>query len=186
MNQRLEDSATSKHDSVRPASPAWRLHAFEELSLAQLYAVLAARMAVFVVEQDCPYQDLDGMDHAALHLVAWQGASSVAAYARILPPGARFDRPSIGRVLTSAGARRTGLGRELMRRAIEISRARFPGQAVRLSAQCYLEHFYQALGFEVVSPPYEEDGIPHVAMELPAQAYRQSCGNETDSEQRKR
>lgn len=158
---------------MSPASAAWRVYAFEELSLGQLYAVLAARVAVFVVEQDCPYQDLDGMDDAALHLVAWQGASSVAAYARILPPGTRFDIPSIGRVITRAESRRTGLGRELMQRAIDLTRERFAGQAIRLSAQCYLERFYRGFGFEVISPPYDEDGIAHVEMELPALASRQ-------------
>ena len=117
------------------------------------------------------------MDDAALHLVAWQGASSVAAYARILPPGTRFDRPSIGRVLTGIDVRRTGLGRELMQRAIDVTGQRFPGQAVRVSAQCYLERFYQALGFSIISTPYEEDGIAHVEMELAAPAVRQFSGD---------
>ncbi|MFO7763979.1 MAG: GNAT family N-acetyltransferase [Wenzhouxiangellaceae bacterium] len=168
MNRQHGSDATSQHAGVSPASLEWRLHAFERLELAQLYAVLAARVAVFVVEQDCPYQDLDGLDEVGMHLVAWQEAASVAAYARILPPGTRFEQPSIGRVLTDSGLRRTGLGRELMRRAVVETRRLFPDQAIRLSAQCYLERFYQALGFSIVSRPYEEDGIPHVEMELPA------------------
>lgn len=154
--------------AAAPVSPEWQLYAFGELGQAQLYAVLAARVAVFVVEQDCPYQDLDGLDDIGLHLVAWGRDDSVAAYARILPPGTRFAQPSIGRVLTSLAVRRTGIGRDLMRRAIAVIGKRFPGQAVRLSAQCYLERFYAELGFSVVSAPYEEDGIPHVEMELPA------------------
>lgn len=151
-------------------SPEWQLYTFGEFGRAQLYAVLAARVAVFVVEQDCPYQDLDGLDEIGLHLVAWGPDSAVVAYARILPPGTRFEQPSIGRVLTSLSVRRTGVGRELMRRAIAAVAERYPGQAIRLSAQCYLERFYGALGFSVVSAPYEEDGIPHVEMELPAGA----------------
>jgi len=165
---RATEPAVSEHADVNQASPAWRLHRFDEFSLAQLYAVLAARVAVFVVEQDCPYQDLDGLDETGLHLVAWRGPAAVAAYARILPPGTRFDQPSIGRVLTSCAVRRSGLGRELMRRAIADTAAHFPDRAIRLSAQCYLERFYRALGFTVVSAPYEEDGIAHVEMQLPA------------------
>ena len=171
MNCEDEESLPAQHAGVNPAWPEWRLYAFDQFELAQLYAVLAARVAVFVVEQDCPYQDLDGLDEHGLHMVGWQGPGSVAAYARILPPDTRFDQPSIGRVLTGSGVRRTGLGRELMRRAIGEIRERFAGQPIRLSAQCYLERFYQALGFEIISEPYEEDGIPHVEMELSAMTH---------------
>lgn len=170
MYPEFSNHAPYQHDGVSPASPDWRLYAFDEFELRQLYAVLAARVAVFVVEQDCPYQDLDGLDEAGLHLVAWQGEDEVAAYARILPPGARFEQPSIGRVLTARSARRIGLGQALMRRAIEIVHTRYPGRPIRVSAQCYLERFYGELGFAVDSAPYEEDGIPHVEMELPAGA----------------
>lgn len=157
----------------------WRVHAFDQFDVGQLYAVLAARVAVFVVEQDCPYQDLDGLDELALHLVGWGDDGSVAAYARILPPGTRFDQPSIGRVLTSLPARRGGFGRELMRRAVDVIVERYPGYPVRISAQCYLERFYRELGFAVDSAPYEEDGIPHVEMQLPAIAAG-SAGDQTD------
>lgn len=146
----------------------WQLYTFEQFDLWRLYSVLRARVAVFVLEQDCPYQDLDGLDEAGLHLVGWGPGPSVAAYARVLPPGTRFQQPSIGRVLTATQVRRTGLGRALMRRAIEVSREHWPTHPIRLSAQCYLERFYEGLGFSVVSQPYEEDGIPHVEMELPA------------------
>lgn len=146
----------------------WRLQRFQEFTPGQLYAVLAARVAVFVVEQDCPYQDLDGLDEIGLHLGGWSGEGTIAAYARILPPGTRFGQPSIGRVLTAANQRRTGLGRALMRRAIGAVRETFPGQPIRISAQCYLEGFYGSLGFTVDSAPYDEDGIPHVEMVLAA------------------
>jgi len=164
---------------VSAGSPAWRIHAFDQFDLGQLYAVLAARVSVFVVEQDCPYQDLDGLDDLALHLVGWGDDGSVAAYARILPPGTRFEQPSIGRVLTTLQARRGGLGRELMRRAVGVIVERYPGHPVRISAQCYLERFYGGLGFVVDSAPYEEDGIPHVEMQLPASAAG-SAGDQTD------
>ncbi len=160
----------ANHEGVSPTSPAWRLHTLERFDPGQLYAVLAARVAVFVVEQSCPYQDLDGLDDVALHLVGWAGNGSVVAYARILPPGTRFEQPSIGRVLTSLPGRRCGLGRALMRRAIEVVGEYYPGRPVRISAQCYLQRFYAELGFAVDSAPYEEDGIPHVEMQLPARA----------------
>jgi len=144
----------------------WREERFDELSLDRLYAILAARVAVFVVEQDCPYQDLDGLDQCGLHVSAWS-SGSVLAYARVLPPATRFAEPSIGRVLTTRPARRTGLGRELMRRSIDTVERRFPGRALRISAQQYLERFYTGLGFETVSDPYPEDGIPHVEMLRP-------------------
>lgn len=169
MSTQSTRSTLSQQGDASPVSPEWRLHAFDELDRAQLYAVLAARVEVFVVEQDCPYQDLDGLDDEGLHLVAWERGRVVAAYARILPPGARFEQPSIGRVLTRLSVRRTGIGRELMRRAVAATRKHYPGRPIRLSAQCYLERFYRELGFSVVSAPYEEDGIPHVEMELPAE-----------------
>ncbi len=142
---------------------AWRVERFEELSIEQLYAILAARVAVFVVEQDCPYQDLDGLDDCGVHVSAWSG-ETLRAYARVLPPGKRFTEPSIGRVLTTRAARGTGLGRELMRRSIAAAASAWPGKALRISAQQHLERFYRELGFETVSEPYPEDGIPHVEM----------------------
>lgn len=170
MNQKTSRQSASRHGDVSPASPEWRLHSFDQLDVAQLYSVLAARVAVFVVEQDCPYQDLDGLDDVGLHLVGWESDGSVVAYARILPPGTRFEQPSIGRVLTRLDGRRSGLGRALMRRAIEAVRSNYPDLPIRISAQCHLERFYGGLGFDVDSAPYEEDGIPHVEMELPANA----------------
>lgn len=142
---------------------AWRVETYAELSLDRLYAILAARAAVFVVEQDCPYQDLDGLDRFGLHVCAWHG-EQLLAYARVLPAGHRFAEPSIGRVLTVDAARRTGLGRELMRRSIDIAAGAFPGSGLRISAQQYLERFYAGFGFRTVSDPYPEDGIPHLEM----------------------
>lgn len=142
----------------------WQLAGFRDLSSEVLYAILAARVEVFVVEQGCPYQDLDGLDHASLHLWATDADNRLAAYARITPPGTRFPEPSIGRVLTGLPWRRTGLGRALMQRAIEAARQYFPGRPVRISAQQYLDRFYAGLGFEFVRGPYPEDGIPHIEM----------------------
>ncbi|MGY6554070.1 MAG: GNAT family N-acetyltransferase [Wenzhouxiangella sp.] len=146
----------------------WYQSSFEDLSLDQLYAVLAARVAVFVVEQDCPYPELDGLDASALHLWAAAPDGAIAAYARVTAPGTRFPEASVGRVLTSLPFRRTGLGRALMLRAMELAASRFPGQPLRISAQQYLDQFYTSLGFDWVRGPYSEDGIPHIEMLRPA------------------
>jgi len=163
-----------KRDAQKPERLDWRLRRFDELSSRQLYAILAARLEVFVVEQNCPYQDLDGLDSIARHLSAWTSRGDLAAYARILPPETRFEQPSIGRVLTVLHRRRVGLGVELMRRVIVAAAEAFPGHDLRISAQRYLEEFYRGLGFEIDSQPYLEDGIPHVEMQLPAEMARQA------------
>lgn len=144
----------------------WQVAGFAELSPLALYRILAARVAVFVVEQDCPYQDVDGLDADAVHVTAWSGGD-VRAYARILGPGVRFAEPAIGRVLTTREARAGGLGRELMVRAIAATEERWPGAGIRISAQQYLERFYRDLGFETVRGPYPEDGIAHLEMFRP-------------------
>lgn len=136
-----------------------------ELSAEQVYAVLAARVAIFVVEQNCAYQDLDGLDTDAEHLIAWSG-KEVAGYLRVLAPGTRFDDPSIGRIITAKPFRGSGLGRVLVAKGIERTRLRYPGRPVRISAQQYLERFYGELGFVTASEPYLEDNIPHVEMVL--------------------
>ena len=141
----------------------WQWCALSELSAQHVYAVLEARQAVFVVEQTCAYQDIDGMDHDAEHLIGWSGPQ-LAAYLRLLGPGTRFSEPSLGRILTTAPFRSTGLGRELVQKGLERAYLRYPAQTIRISAQSYLEKFYGSLGFEIASEGYLEDGIPHVEM----------------------
>ena len=141
----------------------WQWCRLEDLATAQLYAVFAAREAVFVVEQRCAYQELDGLDQRSHHLIAWSG-DDVAAYLRVVAPGAKFAEPSIGRVLTTRNFRRTGLGRELMRKGLEHVATSYPEQAIRISAQTHLGDFYGGFGFVACSAPYLEDGIPHVEM----------------------
>lgn len=141
----------------------WQWCAADDLSTGKLYAVFAAREAVFVVEQHCAYQDLDGLDLDARHLIGWSGGE-VAAYLRVLGPGVRFTEPSIGRVLTSQAFRGCGLGRELVARSLAYVDECHPARGIRISAQAHLEHFYRSFGFEIASAPYLEDGIPHVEM----------------------
>ncbi len=137
---------------------------FDELEPRELYAILAVRAEVFVVEQDCPYQDVDGKDFDSIHLWASIPDGAVVAYSRITPPGVRFAEPSIGRVVTTMAVRGTGAGRELMDRSIVVCRRQWPSSAIRISAQQYLRDFYESLGFETVRGPYPEDGIPHLEM----------------------
>jgi ElaA protein len=155
-----------------PAMPQviWQWKRFAELAPAELYALLAARASVFVVEQGCAFLDLDGLDASAWHLFGWVGGSdarTLAAYLRLLDPGCKYAEPSIGRVLTTAAFRRAGLGREAMRQALERAALLYPGRAVRIAAQQRLERFYAELGFHTVSAPYVEDGITHVEMLRP-------------------
>ncbi len=146
---------------------SWTCSAFDELSNKVLYAILKARQQVFVVEQNCPFLDADDVDQHCLHLLAWkvQGANhSLAAYARLVPPGIKYVEPSIGRVITAAEFRGQGLGKELMQRAVQAMDQLYPGLAIRIGAQQHLEKFYSGFGFVTASPTYIEDGIPHVEM----------------------
>lgn len=153
-----------------PTAPlTFRWSTFNQLSPTDLYEILSVRQQVFVVEQDCAYQDVDGKDQCAWHLTCWDESaesSVLLAYLRVVHPGEKYPEPSIGRVLTTEAARGTGLGKELMRRAIEQTRREYPQAPIRISAQLYLKKFYADLGFEPVSEPYDEDGIPHIEMVL--------------------
>ncbi len=142
---------------------AWQLKTFEELSPAELYAILQLRIAVFILEQECLFQDADDKDQCSFHLMGWKDGK-LAAYTRLVPPGEIYNEPSIGRVVTSAAERKTGAGRELMKRSIEACENLFGKQAIKIGAQLYLERFYNSLGFEKVSEVYIEDGIPHIYM----------------------
>jgi ElaA protein len=151
------------------AAICWQWSRLTGLSASQLYAVLAARQQVFTVEQHCAFQDADGYDLTAWHLVGWRADDAppaLAAYLRILDPGSKYAEPSIGRVLTLAPNRGSGLGRVLMEEGVARCRAAWPGHAIRIAAQQRLEAFYVSLAFRTVSPPYIEDGIPHVDMML--------------------
>lgn len=142
----------------------WKWLSFDDLTREELYAVMAARQSVFVVEQDCPYLDADGLDPACWHLLGLSPGGQILAYLRVLPPGLRYEEPSIGRVLTTAAGRGRGVGRALMEEGIARLRSLYPNAPIRISAQQYLEAFYASLGFRPVSEPYDEDGIPHVEM----------------------
>ena len=145
----------------------WRDHAFAELSVYELYAIVELRERVFVVEQACVYRDADGIDPVSRHL--WlEDRGGILAYARIVPAGAKMPAVSIGRVIVAPEGRGTGLGRDLMRRALDAIRAHHGSVPVALGAQAHLEKFYGSLGFARTSEVYDDDGIPHVDMLRPA------------------
>jgi ElaA protein len=141
----------------------WHVRTFAELSAAELYAIMALRQRVFVVEQNCAYLDADGVDQVSRHLWAERG-STIVAYLRIVPAGVKFDAISIGRVITAPEQRGSGLGRELMKRGIATCGV----VPIRIGAQAHLEKFYGELGFARASDAYDEDGIPHIEMLRPA------------------
>jgi ElaA protein len=149
-----------------PETLTWTLRAYDELSANELYALLEVRQRVFVVEQKCPYLDADGRDTSSWHLFGRSPGGELTAYLRIVAPGCRFPEPSIGRVLTHPDFRRRGYGKILMREGIRRCQRLFPGLPIRISAQAYLQRFYEELGFESdrEGDPYEEDGIPHIEM----------------------
>ncbi|MES2048434.1 MAG: GNAT family N-acetyltransferase [Pseudomonadota bacterium] len=146
----------------------WQCAAFSELSAAQLYAILKVRSEVFVIEQNCVYQDIDCLDLECRHLIAWTEDQQVAAYLRIVPPGLKYAEISLGRVVSSKTARGTGIGKQLLAKAMAFIETEHPGAAVRIQAQAYLENFYQSFGFVTVSDVLLEDGIPHFMMLKPA------------------
>ena len=159
------------------ATLRWRAVTFDALTTTDLYRLLQLRSAVFVVEQACVFQDLDGLDFAAVHLLGEVGqatakatASSAAAdgqlwaYARLLPAGVSFPEASIGRVVTAPEGRGTGLGHALMRQAVgELHRLWGP-QPIRIGAQAHLQPFYRQIGFAPQGALYLEDGIEHIEM----------------------
>lgn len=146
----------------------WQCKKFDELSKEELFQILKVRQDVFIVEQNCVYEDIDGLDEAAWHLFGFdldaQESQNISAYLRILDTGVKYEEVSLGRVLIDIQARGSGLGQELMTKAISIVEEEYPNKAIRISAQYHLLNFYAEFGFESVSGPYDEDGIPHIEM----------------------
>ncbi|WP_210151416.1 GNAT family N-acetyltransferase [Chryseobacterium scophthalmum] len=137
--------------------------AFHELSGLELYEILRLRSEVFVVEQNCVYQDMDDKDQDCYHLICYR-SNSIAAYARIIPAGISYNEVSIGRVVTAKNARGLGLGKVLIAEAVKICAELFPDTQIRIGAQLYLLKFYNSLGFVEQGEPYDEDGISHIEM----------------------
>ncbi|KQR95172.1 GNAT family acetyltransferase [Chryseobacterium sp. Leaf180] len=141
----------------------WKVKTFGELSTSELYAIIKARIDVFVVEQNCPYPDLDDYDQKALHIWA-ESDGNVLAYCRIFDKGIKYNETSIGRVLSTSPARGTGAGKQLIKYAIETIENRLRTSEIRISAQDYLLKFYSDFGFSDTGKKYLEDNIPHTEM----------------------
>ena len=166
----------------------FRVKRFNELTTDELYAILKLRCEVFIVEQECPYPDIDGVDDQAVHVMfvddgagdgdangepgdgkcgePGDGDVNLAAYLRILPAGLEFEHVSIGRVI--AVRRRQGLGTEIVKKGIEVARNELGADTIYLEAQVYAMSMYEKLGFVPVSEEFLLDGIPHIKMELHA------------------
>ena len=153
--------------AARPPDVDWQWCRFDGLDVRKLQAIHRARQQVFIVEQACAFLDADVYDEVAFHLCAWPpGRAEPFAYARVIDPGAKYDEPSIGRVLTASAARGQGLGREIVRQAIARTQDAWPQRDIRISAQSRLEAFYAAFGFAPVGERYLDDGIAHTDMLL--------------------
>ncbi len=134
---------------------------FSELTLEELYEILKLRVDVFVVEQNCPYREIDGLDLDAYHLFLRDGRG-IAAYLRVLNGGTKFAEPSLGRILTTR--RGEGYGAEIVRRGIEFAQKELGAEKIRIEAQVYARGFYEKQGFRQCSEPFWDDGIEHIEM----------------------
>lgn len=143
----------------------WNLKAFNELNTVEMYTILQERTAVFVVEQNCPYLEVDGKDIESYHLFA-RLDGEIAAYARILPAGVSYKEASIGRVLVKKAYRGQGLAHDLLKKAIMFIQDDLNETAIKIQAQSHLEKFYASFGFKSISSSYLEDNIPHIDMLL--------------------
>tara|TARA_Y100000588_G_scaffold326556_1_gene361031 strand:+ start:397 stop:840 length:444 start_codon:yes stop_codon:yes gene_type:complete len=139
------------------------IKAFNELTLNSLYEVLQLRAEVFVVEQNCPYQDVDGKDQKAMHILGYH-KEQLVAYTRVFEPGYYFDNASIGRVVVKENARQYGFGKDIMKASIAFIEDTLDLSTIELSAQTYLKKFYNDLGFKEIGEGYLEDDIPHIRM----------------------
>jgi ElaA protein len=144
----------------------WVLKKFTDLSVDELYLVIQLRNDVFVVEQNCVFQDADGKDPYAWHLMGFDEENRLSAYTRLLPAGASFNEASIGRVITARFARNSGIGKNLMTESIISLYMLFGKQPIKIGAQLYLKKFYESFGFQQTSDVYLEDDIEHIEMLL--------------------
>lgn len=145
-------------------STKWTVKPYNELSLDEFHDLIALRIDIFVVEQDCPYSELDGKDKIADHLIGLDENNRIIATARILPPGAAYEFVAIGRVVVHESTRGTGAGHQLLEESKNFIATKYGEVSIMLSAQKHLENYYEAHGFKSTGKEYLEDGIPHVEM----------------------
>lgn len=145
----------------------WIIKNFNDLSPEELYAIAKLRQDVFIIEQECLYDDLDGLDKQAYHVWAML-EKELAAYARIFPPEIKYKEASVGRIVTSPSYRKQGLGKRLVKKCIQFCESKFPGKPIKIEAQSHLQKFYKALGFIPEGDTYIVDGISHIQMIRPS------------------
>jgi len=149
----------------------WQWLKFDQMTPVQMEAMYQLRQAIFIIEQECFYLDIDGQDNQAIHLLGWSGDRLVATL-RVFESYSDYqsdtgeNRASIGRICTHASFRKNGIGQELVAKAVEFIRQNFMGQPIKIGAQFYLKQFYQNFGFKQISEIYQEDGIDHIHMLL--------------------
>ena len=148
----------------------WSHQQYNQLSINQLYQILQLRAEVFVVEQNCPFNDLDSKDQYCTHLMCISDDDQLLAYTRIVPPTISYPEPSIGRVITAKSVRNLKLGKELMTRSIQLCKKLHGQQNIRIGAQLYLKKFYESFDFKQTGSIYLEDGIEHILMLRVAEA----------------
>ena len=136
---------------------------FDELSITELYKILRLRAEVFIVEQDCVYQDIDNKDQKAIHLIGYKD-DDIVAYARLFNPRDYYEKASFGRILVSKKERKYGYGHDLIKISIKAIETNFKTKEIKISAQKYLKKFYESHGFISFGEEYIEDGILHIAM----------------------
>ena len=142
----------------------WEISTFDALSNNSLYQAMRLRQEVFVVEQNCLYQDLDGLDQESTHMLCWRD-TQLLAYQRCLPPGLSYTESSLGRIVVAPAGRGHKLGRELVQRGIDLNIRQWPQSDIKIGAQAYLRSFYESLGFVALGDEYVEDGIAHIHMQ---------------------
>lgn len=151
-------------NSINKLINSWKIKKFKDLKASEVYKIMQLRNEVFVVEQNCVYQDADGKDAKSFHLLGLNQKDDVLAYCRIVPAGIAYEDVSIGRVVTSPKVRGKGFGKELMVQALDKIRLLYSNVEVRIGAQVYLKEFYSEMGFVAVGKEYMEDNIPHIEM----------------------
>lgn len=143
----------------------WKFKHYKNLSLDELYDIIALRISIFVVEQDCPYQELDGKDKDAYHLIFKKDNEKIMGTLRVLSPGVSYDEVSLGRIVLHPDVRGKQFGHQMMHEAMGFVKSKFGDVSIKLSGQKHLEKFYNSHNFKSISKEYLEDGIPHILME---------------------
>jgi ElaA protein len=143
----------------------WIFSSFDLLKNHDLYQLLKLRQDVFIIEQNCIYPDIDNLDQYSYHLLGYKG-DMLAAYLRIVPPGKKYDFPSIGRVIVSEHERNKGLGQKLVDQGVLKTKQLYENNDIYVEAQAHLNDFYQRSGFQRITESYDVDGIPHIRMVL--------------------